>query len=75
MCIRDRLCAGAGFECDYERVRRDGSETDPHCNDGTLDIADHLHGRPDGGSSKDAAAAGSHDPSCGHVPLYSYFTD
>ena len=30
---------------------------------------------PDGGSSKDAAAAGSHDPSCGHVPLYSYFTD
>mgnify|MGYP007063154045 CR=1 FL=1 len=38
------LCAGASFKCDYERVRRDGSETDPHCNDGTLDIADHLHG-------------------------------
>ena len=69
------LCAGAGFECDYECVRRDGPETDPHCNDGTLDIADHLYGRSDGGSPEDAVATGSHDPSCGYVSLYPYFTN
>ena len=46
------LCAGAGFECDYERIWRDGSETDPHRDDGTLDIADHLYGRFDGGSQR-----------------------
>ena len=69
------LCAGAGFECDYERIWRDGSETDPHRDDGTLDIADHLYGRFDGGSPADAAAAGGHDPSCGHVSLYPYIAD
>ena len=28
----------------YERIWRDRSETDSHCNDGALDIADHLYG-------------------------------
>ena len=42
------LCAGAGIERDYERVRCDAFEADPHCDDGPLDFADYLHGRPDG---------------------------
>ena len=46
-----------------------------HRDDGTLDIADHLYGRFDGGSPADAAAAGGHDPSCGHVSLYPYIAD
>ena len=30
----------------------------------------HLHGRSAGGTPADAAATGSHYPSCGYVPLY-----
>ena len=64
------LCASAGTECNHERVRCNTFETDSHCNDGALDIAYHLHGRSAGGAPADAAATGSHYPSCGYVPLY-----
>ena len=50
-----RLCAGAGIECDYERVRRDAFEADPIVMMG-LGFADYLHGRPDGGAPADAAS-------------------
>ena len=32
------------FKCDYERVRRDGLKIDPYHDDGTLDIANYIHG-------------------------------
>ena len=69
------LCAGAGIERDYERVRCDAFEADPHCDDGPLDFADYLHGRPDGGAPADAAAPGGDDPAGGHVPLYPHPAD
>ena len=31
-------------KCDYERVRRDGLKIDPYHDDGTLDIANYIHG-------------------------------
>ena len=69
------LCTSAGVECDYERIWRDGPEIDPDCNDGNLDITNHLYGRSDGGAPEDEATTGSHDPTGGHVSLYPYFTD
>ena len=38
------LCPSSGFKCDYERVRRDGLKIDPYHDDGTLDIANYIHG-------------------------------
>ena len=38
------LCSSSSFKCDYECVRCDGLKTDPYHDDGTLDIANYIHG-------------------------------